>query len=62
VFRVWVVRDGMRVSTLDLVGDTWTLVAARNDTRWCECAKVAATQLGLNPQTPPEGTHFEGTD
>ncbi|HSP74276.1 MAG TPA: FAD-dependent monooxygenase, partial [Gaiellaceae bacterium] len=40
-------RDGGRVSTIDLVGTRFLLLAAGGDGGWAEAAQTAATELGV---------------
>ena len=44
--HVWVERRGERVSTLDLCGPGFTLLAARDGGNWCAAARHAASQAG----------------
>jgi putative polyketide hydroxylase len=42
--HVWLRRNGTQLSTLDLFGETWCLLAAGD---WAAAAKTAATELGV---------------
>lgn len=44
--HVWVLRDGVRVSTLDLFQPGWVLLT--EDERWSETARLAAARLNLS--------------
>jgi 2-polyprenyl-6-methoxyphenol hydroxylase-like FAD-dependent oxidoreductase len=46
----WLVHDGTQISTLDLIGRGWTLLAAADGTAWCVSARVAAgkCRVGLS--------------
>lgn len=43
----WLQRGGQQLSTLDLIGRNFTLLAAADATTWCESASQAATRLGI---------------
>ncbi|MBZ5502334.1 MAG: FAD-dependent monooxygenase [Acidobacteriia bacterium] len=40
--HVWLKRDGQEISTLDLFGTTFTLLARAESHAWCESARLAA--------------------
>jgi putative polyketide hydroxylase len=40
-------RDGTEISTLDLFGRNFTLLAGPDGTAWCRAARAVATELGL---------------
>jgi len=45
--HMWLQRDGEPISTLDLFGRNFVLLAASDGAAWCEAAPVAATRLGI---------------
>lgn len=45
--HVWIERDGKRVSTLDLFGAAFTLLAAPAGNAWSAAARAAARDLGV---------------
>lgn len=45
--HVWLERDGGRVSTIDLAGQTFALIAGPEGEAWCNAARAAANQLGI---------------
>ncbi|GAA2282140.1 FAD-dependent monooxygenase [Nonomuraea roseoviolacea subsp. roseoviolacea] len=45
--HAWVERDGARVSTIELYGEGWTLIAGPEGTAWGEAAAAAARDLGV---------------
>jgi hypothetical protein len=45
--HLWIEKDGKRVSTLDLFGGGFTLLAAPNGEAWSAAARDAAKDLGL---------------
>ncbi len=47
--HLWLERDGRRVSSLDLFGDGFVLLAGSNGHAWAEAAKAAAARLGDAP-------------
>ena len=53
----WLTRDERPISTLDLCGRTFTLLAAREGAAWCEAARSAADDLGIEL-----GAHQIGRD
>jgi len=44
----WLQRDQQQISTLDLFGRNFTLLAGADGAAWCEIAPGAAKQVGLN--------------
>jgi putative polyketide hydroxylase len=44
--HVWVERDGTRVSTIDLFGRGFVLLAGADGKAWCEAARSVAAALG----------------
>ena len=46
--HLWVEKDGKRVSTLDLFGSGFTLLAAPDGGAWSEAARVVAEDVGLS--------------
>ncbi|GAA3140849.1 aklavinone 12-hydroxylase RdmE [Streptomyces rectiviolaceus] len=55
--HVWVRRAGERVSTVDLTGDDWALLAGELGEDWSTAARTAAAELGV-----PVRVHRVGTD
>ncbi len=49
--HVWLERDGGRVSTIDLAGQTFALIAGPEGETWCNAARAAANQLGIKLET-----------
>ncbi|MEU1478301.1 FAD-dependent monooxygenase [Streptomyces sp. NPDC001668] len=45
--HVWVTRDGERISTVDLPGDAFVLLAGANGQAWTAAARAAADRLGI---------------
>jgi 2-polyprenyl-6-methoxyphenol hydroxylase-like FAD-dependent oxidoreductase len=45
--HVWLERDGRPLSTLDLYGRHFVLLAGEHGGAWCDCAKEAAAQAGV---------------
>ncbi|MET7460120.1 aklavinone 12-hydroxylase RdmE [Nonomuraea sp. NPDC005501] len=45
--HVWVERDGARVSTIELYGDGWVLIAGPEGGAWASAAAGAARDLGV---------------
>jgi 2-polyprenyl-6-methoxyphenol hydroxylase-like FAD-dependent oxidoreductase len=43
----WLAREGTPVSTLDLVGHRFTLLAARDAQAWCDAARTTASRLQI---------------
>jgi 2-polyprenyl-6-methoxyphenol hydroxylase-like FAD-dependent oxidoreductase len=43
--HMWVERDGSRLSTLDLFGEHWVLLAAEQGAAWRDAARAAAAEL-----------------
>jgi putative polyketide hydroxylase len=43
----WLERAGRQASTLDLCGEAFTVLAARDGAAWCEAARGAANELGI---------------
>ena len=41
-------RAGARISTLDLFGKTFVMLGGPEDSAWCDAARNAAMQLGLD--------------
>lgn len=46
--HAWVERQGQRISTLDVFGASFVLLAATEGTSWCEAARVAAARLDID--------------
>jgi 2-polyprenyl-6-methoxyphenol hydroxylase-like FAD-dependent oxidoreductase len=57
--HVWIVRDGQRLSTLDLYEPRFTLVAARDGARWCDAASEAASRTGIRLASYRADVDFE---
>ena len=49
--HVWLERDGKPVSTIDLVGDSFLLLAGPDGGAWVHAANAAAQKLGVNVDT-----------
>ena len=45
--HVWVQHDGRRMSTLDLLGGSFTLLTTEDGARWAEAAAAASAALGV---------------
>ncbi|MEU5884575.1 aklavinone 12-hydroxylase RdmE [Spirillospora sp. NPDC047279] len=45
--HVWLDRSGSRVSTVDLFGSGWVLIAARDGSGWPEAARKVASELNV---------------
>jgi putative polyketide hydroxylase len=58
--HVWLERDGVRISTLDLFDGHFVLLAGNDGKLWCEAARRAAAQLKLDLNTYRVGV--EGAD
>ena len=59
--HVWVDRHGQRISTLDLFGRNFTLLAAADGgDAWREQARVAQSRLGVTVDVYAEGTDVTG--
>jgi hypothetical protein len=43
--HAWVARDGTRLSTLDLFGERFTLLAGGGGAAWCRAARAVAARL-----------------
>jgi hypothetical protein len=52
--HLWLVRDGQKISTLDLFGSDWVLIA--EDPSWNAAAKSARAKLGLGVVCTSVGT------
>ena len=46
--HIWLKRDGRQVSTLDLFGKNFVLLAAAKSNAWCESARAAARNLRMD--------------
>jgi 2-polyprenyl-6-methoxyphenol hydroxylase-like FAD-dependent oxidoreductase len=57
--HVWIVRNGQRLSTLDLYEPRFTLVAARDGARWCAAASEAASRTGVRLASYRADVDFE---
>jgi hypothetical protein len=49
--HVWLARDGERLSTLDLFGQRFVLLAGPDGADWCDAARSAAAALGIELDT-----------
>ena len=47
--HVWLARAGRQVSTLDLFGDAFVLLAASQGNAWCDAARAAAGRFSGLP-------------
>jgi 2-polyprenyl-6-methoxyphenol hydroxylase-like FAD-dependent oxidoreductase len=54
--HVWLERDGDRVSSLDLFGRRFVLLAAAEGRSWCDAASAAASRAGLTLEIHAIGT------
>jgi putative polyketide hydroxylase len=57
--HAWIARGGARISSLDLVGTRFTLIAARDAHPWCEAARRAAGELGVAIDVVRAGADFD---
>jgi len=46
--HIWLEQDGKQISTLDLFGKNFALLAGPQGTRWSESGAEAATGLGID--------------
>lgn len=46
--HLWVERQGQRLSTLDLLDGRWLLLAGSDGASWCQAARMAATNRGID--------------
>lgn len=46
--HIWVQHDGRRISTLDLFGTAFVLLAGAEGDKWCEAASKVADATGLD--------------
>ncbi|UPK95346.1 hypothetical protein LCI18_006281 [Fusarium solani-melongenae] len=61
--HIWLIRGGIRVSTLDLVpADTWTLITGIAGKTWVAAAKQLSTEVGFNIATTVIGLGEEVED
>src|SRR5436190_19780770 len=44
--HAWLERGGVQVSTLDLIGGRFVLLAGAAGARWCDAARAASSALG----------------
>ncbi|BCL80716.1 FAD-binding monooxygenase [Ktedonobacteria bacterium brp13] len=49
--HVWLERDGIRISTIDLFDRHFVLLTGDKDTDWCETARATAARLGFSLDT-----------
>jgi 2-polyprenyl-6-methoxyphenol hydroxylase-like FAD-dependent oxidoreductase len=54
--HVWLERRGERVSALDLFGKSFVLLGGADSEAWCDCARAAAAQAGIELVTHRPGT------
>jgi len=57
--HVWITRNGERLSTLDLFGSGFTLVAGADADEWCDASRVAASRLKVPLAVYRAGHDFE---
>jgi hypothetical protein len=58
--HLWLHRDGERVSSLDLYGQHFVLLAGPAGTEWCRCARTVASDLGAPLEVlRPGDAHLE---
>jgi 2-polyprenyl-6-methoxyphenol hydroxylase-like FAD-dependent oxidoreductase len=58
--HAWVERDGKRVSTLDLFGQSFTLLAGPSGDAWRDAARLAEASLGVTVEVFQQGTELAG--
>jgi putative polyketide hydroxylase len=57
--HVWLSRDGTRISTLDLIGRNFVMIAGRDGTAWIDAANHIAATLGVAIDTVRIGTDVD---
>lgn len=57
--HVWLEREGQKLSTLDLFGRSFVLLAGREGAGWCEAAQAVAKRLGVRVETFQMGTQLQ---
>ncbi|WP_437683443.1 FAD-dependent monooxygenase [Sorangium sp. So ce131] len=60
--HVWLRRGGERLSTLDLFGRGYVLLAGKDGAAWVEAARAAARRLGLPVEALRLGTEVEDVE
>jgi 2-polyprenyl-6-methoxyphenol hydroxylase-like FAD-dependent oxidoreductase len=60
--HVWVDCHGARISTIDLYGPGFTLIAARHCDNWCSAARQAASQIGAQLTVHQIGRDIDDVD
>lgn len=60
--HIWLERAGEKLSTLDLFGREFVLLAGSQGSAWCEAAKFASASLGVPVQTYRVGVEGELVD
>jgi 2-polyprenyl-6-methoxyphenol hydroxylase-like FAD-dependent oxidoreductase len=58
--HAWIERDGKRISTLDLFGRSFTLLAGPSGGAWREAARLAEASLGVTVDVCQQGTELIG--
>ncbi|APR81491.1 FAD-binding monooxygenase, PheA/TfdB family, similarity to 2,4-dichlorophenol 6-monooxygenase [Minicystis rosea] len=56
--HAWIRRGGERVSSIDLVGTRFTLIAGQDAEAWCDAARTAAGELGTGIDVVRAGVDF----
>lgn len=56
--HVWVRHGGAQLSTVDLFGDGWVLIAGDNGGGWYEAARRVGAELGIRLDAYAVGTHL----
>lgn len=54
--HLWLEHQGQRISTIDLFDKHFVLLAGENAQEWCDAARTAATQLGIELKAYRVGT------
>lgn len=60
--HVWLERDGVRISTLDLFGCEFVVLAGAKGQTWCDAAKETAESLGVPLQSSRIGSNGDLND
>jgi putative polyketide hydroxylase len=58
--HVWLSRDGTRISTLDLLGRNFVLIAGRDGTAWIDAANrraIDSVRIGTDVEDPDNRWH-----
>ena len=60
--HVWLARNGMRRSVLDLFGERFVLLSGAGGGAWCDAARVTASEHGVALDAVRAGADFEDPD